>query len=161
MTLKRAVIVMILAALCAPAAAKDGIRWTLGKKDGQPHLIGMSTEQEADTEFWALCKGGGVAQIGVGANSNAGKAEGETIALTLKSGAQTAKLSGTSRKSENFEMTGGSELIAQVKTDDPLFAVLTVGKPIAVSGNIEHPGNWPVSGLKAKAAAFRAACNKK
>ena len=73
---------------------------------------------------------------------------------------QTAKLSGTSQWSKDSEMTGGTELRAQVKTDDPLFAVLASGQPVAVSGDIEHPGKWPVTGLKAKAAAFVAACKK-
>lgn len=149
---------LVATSLCSPVGAKDGLRWTLDKKDGQPNLTGMSTVEEADTEFWALCIGGGQAEIGVGANSIVGKGAGEKVALTLKSGAQTATIAGTSRNSENSEMTGGTELHTQVKIDDPLFAVLATGKPVTVTGNIETPGKWPVNGLKAKVAAFQAAC---
>lgn len=150
----------LAASLCSPAGAKDSLRWTLDKKDGQPNLTGMSTEEEADTEFWALCKGGGQAEIGVGANSIVGKGDGATVSLTLKSADRAATLKGNSRNSENSEMTGGTELHAQVKLDDPLFAVLATGKPVTVAGDIETPGTWPVSGLKAKVAAFLAACKK-
>src|SRR5262245_11835040 len=104
--------------LLAPATANAAVSWGLVKKDGQAFLNAMPTVEESDYEFWALCKGGGQVEIGAGADTNVGKGEGETVSLQLKSGKATAKLEGKSLKSDNFEMTGGTELRATIGVDD-------------------------------------------
>jgi hypothetical protein len=154
------VVFAVATSFACSAAAKDGIRWTIEKKRGQPSLVGMPTGDEGDTEFWALCKRGGKIEIGVGANSIVGKGEGDTVSLSLKSGAVSAALEGKSQNSENVEMTGGSELRAEIDAGHPLFTVLATGRPITVSGSMDQPATWPVAGLKAKVAAFLAACKK-
>jgi hypothetical protein len=157
---KPGVTIVLLAGMLAPAFAADSVNWTFSKKDGRPYLMGLSAEEEGDTEFWAHCRKGGTIELGVGAHSGVGKGAGEAVSVTLKSGTQTAKLDGKSRKSENFEMTAGQELRVETTAADPVFAVMATGKPIAVTGSVDKPVKWPATGLKAKAAAFLAACKK-
>ena len=101
----------------------------------------MVDESEVDNEFWARCRSDGMIDIGMGAESHVGKGKGEPVSLTLTSGGQSVTISGVSRESKNVEMTGGIELQARVKRDDKLFAVLSTGQPIAVTGPIK-----PMSG---------------
>ena len=146
-----------MAVALAPVAASADVVWQLGKKQGLPYLQGMPSESESDTQFWALCRAGGVVEIGVGADSNVGEGKGEPVALTLTSGPARATLSGQSRNSANFQMTAGTELRARISRRHDLFVVLAGEQPIKVSGSIK-PVTWPVNGLKAKVAAFLQAC---
>lgn len=150
--------IVLTALFLLPVTAQAAIVWKLEKKDGQPHLFALPTAEESDFDFWALCKKGGVIEIGIGADTNVGKGDGEPVTVTLKSGGKEAKIEGRSIKSENYEMTAASELRTQAKAGDPLFAVLSAGAPISVTGSIEKPAKWQVSGLKAKVAAFLARC---
>jgi hypothetical protein len=157
----RVIAALLAAAIVTPAVAADSVTWSLSKKDGRPYLVGMWTaEEEGDTEFWAHCRKGGAIELGVGASSGVGKGTGDAVSLTLKSGTQSAKLEGKSRRSVNFEMTAGHELRAQTTANEPVFGVLATGGPISVTGSIEKPITWPARGLKAKVAAFLAACKK-
>ena len=151
---------MILAALLWPAAALAApLVWSLAKDEGQPFLSGMVDESEVDYEFWARCRADGKIDIGMGAETHIGKGKGEPVSLTLTSGAQIVKVSGLSRESKNVEMTGGIELQATVTPDDKLFAVLTTGQPVTVTGRIK-PLKWTVRGLKAKVETFLKDCRK-
>jgi hypothetical protein len=150
-------ILMAAAIALVPATASADIVWQLVKKQGQPLLRGAPDVSESDTQFWAQCRAGGTIDIGAGADSGVGEGKGEKVTLTLKSGGIDAKLTGVSRNSANFQMTGGTELRATIKRDDAVFKVLAADKPIAVSGSIK-PASWPVKGLKAKVAAFLKAC---
>jgi hypothetical protein len=149
---------LAIAAMLAPCAARADTQWKLMKRDGHPYLQGMSSEPEADTEFWALCRSGSAIDLGVGADAGVGNAKGETVRLTLTSGNATATLSGRSRNSANFEMTAGTELRATVAATDPVFIVLATGTPIRVIGSLKAPETWQVKGLKQQVAAFLAAC---
>src|SRR5262249_25507469 len=147
-----------LAALLAPSAAIADIQWKLMKKDGRPYLQGMSGEPEVDTEFWALCRSREAIDLGVGADTGVGTGAGEAVSLNLKSGSESAALSGRSQNSRNFEMTAGAELRATVSASDPVFKVLAAGAPIRVSGAIKSLVTWQVKGLKQHVAAFLSAC---
>ncbi|HZQ11589.1 MAG TPA: hypothetical protein VFB31_02135 [Pseudolabrys sp.] len=156
--MRRALPIVIAAALAlAPAMASAEVQWRLLKQHGQPYLQGMPDESESDNEFWALCRAGGAIEVGIGADSNVGKGEGEPVSVTLTSAGARATVNGRSRKSMNFEMTAGTELQTQVSRDDALFKVLAAGQPITVAGSIKT-ATWPAKGLKAKVAAFLAAC---
>jgi hypothetical protein len=139
------------------AASAADIVWTLSKKNGRAYLSGMPDESEVDNEFWAHCRADGAIDVGAAAESHVGKGGGEAVTLKLASGLKSTTLTGVSRQSENFEMTGGVELRATVSRNHPLFAVLGSGKTVAVSGPIK-PLKWPVKGLKAKTAEFLKAC---
>jgi hypothetical protein len=66
-----------------------------------------------------------------------GKGEGEKVALTFKSDGREAVVRGLSKWSDDSEMTGGTELVTEVKTSDPLFSVLQTGKAVRLSGSLE------------------------
>jgi hypothetical protein len=147
----------VVAVLAWPCVAAAEVQWSLGKEKGRPFLSGMQNESEVDFEFWARCRADKDFDVGMGAESHVGKGKGEKVELTLASAGQSAKVAGVSRISVNSEMTGGIELQEKVKRDDPLFAVLTTGQPISVTGPIK-PLKWGVKGLKPKVAAFLKSC---
>jgi uncharacterized Zn-binding protein involved in type VI secretion len=129
----------------------------LDKQKGRPYLFGMPSISESDTIFWARCAGNRAIDIGIGGNNDVGKGKGEAVSITLKSGSVSVKVDGQSRKSENFEMTGTSELRTKVSSGHDVFKVLATGKPIAVSGSMKAE-TWPVKGLRGKVAAFLKSC---
>ena len=139
------------------AANAADVVWTLSKKNGRAYLSGMPNESEVDNEFWAHCRADGAIEVGAAAESHVGRGGGEAVTLKLSSGFKNTTLTGVSRQSENFQMTGGVELRATISHNHPLFAVLSSGKAVKVSGPIK-PLTWPVKGLKAKTAEFLKAC---
>ena len=146
-----------LAIAWVPATARAEIDWQLGKKGGRAYLQGMPSVSESDTEFWARCRPDGMIELGVGANSGVGTGKGETVTLQLTSAGVSAKLTGMSRNSINFQMTAGTELRTEVDRNDTVFRVLGTGQSISVGGTIK-PAIWPVKGLRAKLDAFLKAC---
>jgi hypothetical protein len=141
------------------AASASEVVWTLQKKNGRAFFFGMLNESEVDYEFWALCRADGAIDVGAAAESHVGKGGGEAVTLKLASGLKTATLTGVSHESENVEMTGGVELRATVSRDHPVFAVLTAGNKIKVTGPLKHKSlAWETKGLKPKLAAFLKAC---
>ena len=152
----RAWLAAALLAWPAAAGAAD-IEWSMSKKDGRAYLSGMPKENEVDTEFWAHCRADGVIEVGAGAESHIGRGNGEAVTLKLVAGLRKATLTGVSRESANYKMTGGVELRAVVASTHPLFKVLANGRRINVSGPIK-PLTWPVNNLKAKVATFLKEC---
>ncbi|MBI1213908.1 MAG: hypothetical protein GC190_20795 [Alphaproteobacteria bacterium] len=119
-------------------------------------LIGSTGEEEGDTDFRATCKDGGKAEIGIGAQENIGKGEGEAVSVMLASGSRSLTIDGTSGESPNFQMTGGVELQTMVDGGHAIFALLGDKGPIKVSGPIKT--TWPDKGRAAATAAFVKAC---
>lgn len=153
----RLIVLTVVATLVWPYAAMAEVQWILKKEEGRAFLLGMENESEVDYEFWAHCRADGNVDVGMGAESHVGKGNGEKVELTLTSAGQTARITGVSRESRNFEMTGGVELRGTVKRDDKLFLVLATGQSIAVTGLIK-PLKWGVKGLKPKLDAFLKSC---
>src|SRR5882724_5036274 len=126
---------LVAGLLLWPAVANAAdVVWTLSKKDGRAYLSGMPNESEVDNEFWAHCRTDGAIDVGAAAESHVGRGGGEAVTLKLSSGFKSTTLTGVSRQSENSEMTGGVELRATVSHNHPLFAVLSTGKAVKVSG---------------------------
>lgn len=149
---------VVAGVLLWPVAANAAdLVWTLSKKDGRAYLSGMPNESEVDNEFWAHCRADGAIEVGAAAESHVGRGGGEAVTLKLSSWRKSTTLTGVSRQSENFQMTGGTELRATISRDHPLFAVLSSGNTVKVTGPIKTL-TWPVKGLKAKTAAFLKAC---
>jgi hypothetical protein len=140
------------------ASFADESQWKLLTKNGHPYLLGSAKDYEGDTDFWALCVGKRVIEIGVGANSQAGTGKSEPITLMLKSSNRSARVTGHSEQSANFQMTGGTELRASISARSPIFTILQTGKPIHVEGSIQAPADWRVEGLKPLVRAFLNAC---
>ena len=157
-TLLRLSLVALLT-LASPAMAAPKVLWTVYRHEGRTYLQGMVDESEVDNEFWARCRSDGEIDVSMGAESHVGKGRGEPVSLTLSSGGQSVKISGVSRESENAPMTGGIELRTKVKSDNKVFAVLSTGQPIAVTGPVK-PMTWEANGLKRRVAEFLKACQK-
>jgi hypothetical protein len=155
----RLVALIVAVTFAGPAAAAEDLVWILTSKFGRPYLQGQPDAPGTDADLWAHCRPDGRIDVGLAADAGVGKGNGEAVALTLTSAGQRAKVSGVSRNSENFEMTAGTELRATLSRQDRLFAVLSTGRSIAVTGAIK-PLNWPVKGLKAKVAAFLKTCRR-
>ena len=154
MTLKRLVTAF---AVLWPVAASADIEWSFSDRAGRAYLQGFSNEMEGDNEFWARCRPDGSIEIGAGADSGIGSGIGDTVTLTLSSDEVSAKLTGASRKSPNFQMTGGTELRTRISREDAVFKVFVTGKPIKVAG-VGRSVTWQTSGLKANVEAFLASC---
>jgi hypothetical protein len=147
----------IAVALLWPVVASAEISWRFSDRTGRAYLQGYSDEMEGDNEFWARCRSDGSIDIGVGADSGIASGVGGDAALTLSSADVSANLTGPSRKSVNFMMTGGIELRARISRDDAVFQVLVTGKPIKVAA-FGRSVTWQTTGLKANAEAFLASC---
>lgn len=150
----------IIAATCGPTFAVAAVQWKFTQKNHHPYLQGFSGEYEGDNVFWALCRSTGIVDVGAGADSGVGKGTGEKVSLTLSSAGRSVSLQGSSRKSENFELTGGTELRTTVSIKNDLFLILKSGKPIKVVGSIEKPTPWSVDGLMMSVGAFLTACKR-
>lgn len=145
-------------AVSSPAFAAN-VEWTSVKKPLE--LLGMPAgEEEVDDLLRLTCLKGGTVQVGVGAYNSLGKGKGEPLSVTLASGSSSVTLKGKSVPSKNVEMTGASELRADLAAAEfeALKTVLTDGTPIRVSGAMKDV--WSVKGLKALAQAFAAGCAK-
>jgi hypothetical protein len=153
--MKRLFFVSIAALTFWPASSFAGEVWSLYRDDqrGGPVLSGMLGESESDTDLWIACRKDGRLEVGAGANSEIGTGKGEKVSVTFSSANKTAKLTGVSRESANFQMTGGTELFTVLKRDDPLFAVLRTGKPLKLNG-----AEIGTEELPAKLAHFLALC---
>ena len=156
--MRRSIIITSLALLATYGIAEaKSIRWWLAERPLE--LFGGPDEPEADYELRITCLPGKAVEIGVGAYTDLGKGKGEPLAVTLQSGTRSVSLSGASKPSKNFEMTGAHELRARLKPDQQyrdLLAVLTSSAPIKVSGAMR--AEWSVRGLQKKAAHFAEYC---
>lgn len=144
-----------------PAVAGE-LRWSAATRPfkGAPHpyLEARSTESESDASLRAFCGSAGAIELHVGANETVGKGEGDNVTLKLESDGRTATLAGKSRKSADFEMTAGTELVATVTAEDPVFALLTSDKAVKLTGSIRAPATWAPKGMRAAVEKFLAAC---
>src|SRR5262245_45154923 len=102
--------------LVGPALAET--KWTTATS---PTLFAQSDETESDHSLFAVCPIRGIVELYVGANEQVGKGQGEAVRLRVESAGKSATLSGVSRNSYNSEMTGGTELVTRVETNDEFF----------------------------------------
>ena len=143
----------VLVALPSPALAAFSWTYFGDSKD----LIGSTGEDEGDTDFRATCKGGGRAEIGIGAQESVGSGKNEAVSVTLASGARNVRIDGHSQNSPNFQMTAGTELRTDADKTHPVFQLLADPGPIKVSGKTLS-ATWPAAGRAAAAKAFTKAC---
>jgi hypothetical protein len=143
----------ILPMLSGAACAET--KWTVSTR---PYLEARSTEEESDASLRAVCRSSGSIELRVGAAEGVGKGSREAVTLQFESAGQHATLRGVSRESDDFQMTGGTELVADVTADDPVFAVLTSGKPVKLSGSLKTPVVWGADGVKRAVTQFLADC---
>jgi hypothetical protein len=152
-----ACLIVIAAFLLAFLPAHAAMRWQAGQR---PVLLAHSTESESARAFLALCRGPGAIELRIGADAYVGKGEGEPVSLIFAGGGRSATLRGVSKKSDDFGMTGGRELVTEVSTDDPLFAVLLAGKPVTITGSLKKPIVLDGKSAKPAVAKFLVACSR-
>jgi hypothetical protein len=145
-------VLVIVAVVPAAAATK----WTVSTR---PYLVARSTESESDASLRALCRYSESIELRLGAeDGGVGEGKGEKVNLHLESQGKTATLEGVSRRSEDSEMTGGTELVTEVRADAPVFAVLQTGKPVKLSGSLPKPVVWSPQGMASAVKTFLKAC---
>src|ERR1700730_16444362 len=98
-----------LATLTGPGQAK--VAWVVSTA---PYLEARSNESEADASLRAICRNSSAVELRVGAYNSVGKGQGESVVLHFNSQVGSAVLRGVSRKSEDYEMTGGTELVTEI-----------------------------------------------
>ena len=100
-----------------------------------PFLEGRSTETESDASLRALCAPGHRVILSFGAPASPGfmgEGKGEPFSVTLESAGKSAVAKGVSKPSVDSKLTGGIELAMEITVDDPVFDVLTTGKPVTM-----------------------------
>jgi hypothetical protein len=159
-----ACLVLLLAA--APTVAQTQIRkfqWMTDKGSAGWVLNGFDWTQgfnEQDTLVRFACRRGGKLEIGVGADVGIGKGRGEAVVMSARSGLATVRIEGVSRKSENFEMTSGIELVkAGADANDPLIELLKMEGPTTIR---QEPSGksltFPAKGFSAALVKFLKGC---
>jgi hypothetical protein len=98
-----------------------------------------------------------VIEVHVGAEELVGKGTGEDVALKVESGGKQAELNGISQLSEDYQMTGGTELVTRLAPDHPFFGVLLTGKDVAMTG-AGRGATWSATGMKAAVDKFLGKC---
>jgi hypothetical protein len=126
--------------------------------DGSWMEIREPVENEGDTLLQLSCGPIGFVDVHLGGVFAIGKGEHEAVSATLSAGKLTAQVKGLSIETSDAEMTGGIELITALRSNDPLFAVLTSGQEISLQGS-ERPERFTLSADVTKALkTFLAAC---
>lgn len=139
--------------LAGPAAADA--RWTAATS---PTLLAHSNEPESDRSLFAVCASRGVVELYIGADEQVGKGEGDAVKVRVESDGKSATVSGTSRRSANFQMTAGTELVTRVGPNDEFFKVLATGKPVKVSGSLSKSATWNDRGMAEAVRKFVKDC---
>lgn len=109
--------------------ARERIEW---RREERPYLEARSKEAESDAMVRASCALQGRIQLRLGAYFSIGRGEGEPVSITVDSGAKTASVKGVSKFSPDSEMTGGTELVAEVGLDDPVVDILFSGRQVTI-----------------------------
>jgi hypothetical protein len=155
-TWKMAICVGVAGVLLFPSLSLAEIKWSNGAR---PYLEARSTEEESDASLRAICRNSQTIELRAGANEQVGEGDGKAVTLEFQSDGKKATLTGISKFSEDSEMTGGTELVTEVKDNDPIFSVLQTGKPVTITGfNDKKPVVWAAKGMKSAVAKFLKAC---
>lgn len=123
-----------------------------------PTLLALPTESESDTSLLALCRNAGNIELHIGANEEVGRGRGESATLRFQSDGKSAVVKGVSRRSDNYEMTGGTELVTRVSSDSEFFKVLATGKPVNVSGSLKKSVTWSDTAIASAVTKFLLDC---
>jgi hypothetical protein len=137
-------------------------QWNVGAVGNNWELNGFDWTDgfnEQDSLVRISCKRGGKFEIGLGAAVEIGKGRGEAVAMTANSGMATVRIDGVSKKSANFEMTSGVELVKSSDANDLLIELLKMEGPVTFR---TQPGaksyTFPAKGFGAAFAKLKARC---
>ena len=144
-----------LAIAMSITTANAEIKWNNASR---PYLVARSDEPESDASLRALCRTADAIEVRVGGREQVGKGKGDAVRLRFVSDGQQADVRGVSRRSDDFEMTAGTELVTELKASDPLFGVLRLGKPVTLSGSLKKTVTWAPSNMASAVKDFLTAC---
>ncbi|MDO8353325.1 MAG: hypothetical protein Q7T14_07665 [Aestuariivirga sp.] len=120
-----------------PFAGEASADFEVDGGEGSWIAIRGPIEDEGDALIRLGCKGSGLIDTHLGGMFGIGEGKHEAASVILSSGALTARVQGVSIWSEDFEMTGGTELLTALFSNDNAFRVLTSGREITLLGGIE------------------------
>lgn len=126
----------LLVALALAGSAKA--EYEANSSEGSWIEIREPVENEGDTMLQLSCGPIGFVDVHLGGVFGIGKGEHEAVSATLSAGKLKATVKGLSIETSDVEMTGGIELLTALRSNDPLFAVLTSGQEISLQGS-ERP----------------------
>jgi hypothetical protein len=157
---------LVLLLVAEPTFAQQQIKkfqWMADKGGAGWVLNGFDWTQgfnEQDTMVRFACRRGGKLEIGVGADVGIGKGRGEAVVMSARSGLATVRIEGVSRKSENFEMTSGVELVkAGADANDPLIELLKMeGATTIRQDPTGRSYTFPAKGFSAALSKFLKGC---
>lgn len=150
--------ILLTSTLLSAQANAASISWDFSEKYAE--ITGYPVgEDEPDYVLRVTCLRGGKVQIGIGAHDDIGRGRRGAFSVKLRSGDQSATLSGKSALSKNSEMTGSHEFRIELPIADAtqFLAVLSNGRTIQASGALNQ--NWTVVGLREKVGAFGKSCS--
>jgi hypothetical protein len=148
-----------LAVVLAVAAAQSAFAVDYqGRIRDLPYLEIWPNVPEVDPILRASCGPPGRIHLRIGSELGVGDGEGGPVHLDLESGAQRATLKGRSVQSPNFQMTAGTELATDLGPDDPVWALLTSGKAMKISGSIAQAASVNIGRSAADLKRFLARC---
>ncbi len=112
---------LLLTLPVAAAAAKTS--WSVAN---MPFLEARSSEPESDADLRAFCFDGLVA-IRIGGSIGVGKGGGEPVSVKIEGEGKSARVQGVSMNTPDSEMTGGTELVTDLRLDSPAAEILFSG----------------------------------
>ena len=131
-TMSRTKLLLLVFLSTTGTGLAEEIEWSISTV---PYLEARSTETESDASLRAFCTPGNRVILRFGAPASPGfmgEGGGEALSVTLESAGKTAPATGVSKQSVDSELTGGVELVTDISLDDPLFEVLSTGKPVTM-----------------------------
>jgi hypothetical protein len=117
---------LLLALPVASAQAKT--IWSVASK---PFLEARSSEPESDADLRATCFDG-LVTVRIGGTIGVGKGAGEPISAKIEGEGKSAKVQGVSMNTPDSEMTGGAELVTDLRLDSPAAEILFSGKAVKI-----------------------------
>jgi hypothetical protein len=146
---------LLVAGLANPARAE--IKWSVLTR---PYLLARTTGPEGDATLRAICRNPNAIEVRIGAEENVGKGNGEPVTLRFSGNGTAVSIKGVSRRSEDYQMTGGTELVTELQADDAFFKLLTSGQPVKVSGSLQKTTTWVGAEMTEAVKKFFSTCTR-
>jgi|SRR5580698_6314142 hypothetical protein len=124
----------------------------------RPYLEARSSEPESDASLRAICRSPASIEVRIGANEQVGKGHGEPVKLIFVGNGRQVIVRGISERSSDYEMTGGTELVADLLPGNKLFDLLISGQPVQMGGTLKNKATWSGDKMVSAVRSFLTAC---
>ena len=122
---------MISAALLLALPVVSAQAKTIWSVASRPFLEARSSEPESDADLRATCFDG-LVTVRIGGTIGVGKGSGEPVSVKIEGEGKSAKVQGVSMSTPDSEMTGGAELVTDLRLDSPAAEILLSGKAVKI-----------------------------